>query len=124
MEAQKRTRQVNRDRSERGEQSPRGAKQIVMPMTRQQYDEIWSAAPRVRAFVDQVLLEFPELFPAGMTEGYVLHGCDRASRKLEGVRLRKIVLSNGSSYWLRPSFVLSGHNGSRSAAAAGEPRGR
>lgn len=107
MEAQKRTRRVNRDRSEHGGQPPRGARQIVIPMTRQQYDEIWSAAPRVRALVDQVLAESPELFPAEMTEGYALHGCDRASRKLDGVQLRKVVLSNGASYWLRPSFVLS-----------------
>jgi hypothetical protein len=29
----------------------------------------------------------------------------RESRKLPGVRLRKVVLADGSSYWLRPSFL-------------------
>ena len=107
MEAQKRTRRVNRDRSERGEQSPRGVKQIVIPMTATQYDAIWTDSQRVRAVVDRLLAEAPELFPSGMDEGGALHGFDRASRKLKGVRLRKVVLSNGTSYWLRPSFVLS-----------------
>lgn len=107
MDAQKRIRRVNRDRSERGEQSPRGAKQIVIPMTATQYDEIWTDSQRVRATVDRLLAESPELFPSGMDQRYALHGFDRTSRKLEGVRLRKVVLSNGESYWLRPSFVLS-----------------
>lgn len=107
MDAQKRTRRVNRDRTERSEQSARGAKQIVIPMTRPQYDELWTDARQVRGYVDQVLAEAPELFPAGMAEGYALHGFDRESRKLQGVRLRQVLLNDGTAYWLRPSFVLS-----------------
>lgn len=106
MEARQRTRRVHRDRSERSGQPQRGAKQIVISMTRPQYDEIWSDAQLVRAYVDQVRAESPELFPPGMSE-YQLHGFDRPSRKLPGVRLRKLVLPDGTSYWLRPSFVLS-----------------
>ena len=107
MDAQKQTRRINRDRSERGEQAPRGAKQIVIPMNRAEYDEIWSDARAMRACVDQFLAEFPELFPAGMAKGYAFHGFDRESRKQPGVRLRQVMLNNGSAYWLRPSFLLS-----------------
>ena len=107
MEAQKRTRRVNRERSPRGEQSPRGAKQIVIPMTRTQYDEMWADPRQVRSYVNGLLAEAPELFPAGMAKGYALHGYDRASRKQEGVRLRQVMLKDRSAYWLRPSFVLS-----------------
>ena len=107
MEARKRTRRVDRDRSECGGQPPRGAKQIVIPMTHSQYDERWGDAARMRADVDRVLAESPELFPSGMAEGYEFHGFGRASRKLNGVRLRKVVLQDGSAYWLRPSFVMS-----------------
>ena len=107
MDAQGRTRQVNRDRSERGEQSARGAKQIVIPMTRTQYDELWTDARQVRATVDRLLAESPELFPAGMADGYALNGFDRESRKLPGVHLRQVLLKDGTAYWLRPSFVLS-----------------
>ena len=49
----------------------------------------------------------PELFPAGFDRGYRLHGFGRESRKLPGVKLRKIVMADGTSYWLRPSFVTS-----------------
>ena len=31
----------------------RGAKQIVIPMTQQQYDDIWQDADRVRSFIEQ-----------------------------------------------------------------------
>ena len=49
MDARPKTRQVNRERKTPSPQVPRGAKQIVIPMTRQQYDEIWHDADRVRS---------------------------------------------------------------------------
>ena len=57
MDAQGRTRRVNRDRSERGEPSARGAKQIVIPMTQTQYDELWTDARQVRAYIDRLIAE-------------------------------------------------------------------
>jgi hypothetical protein len=74
-------------------------------MTRTQYDDLWSQADRVRVCVAGWLASAPELFPAGFDQGYRLHGFGRPSRKLPGVKLRKIVLAEGTSYWLRPSFV-------------------
>ena len=47
-----------------------------------------------------------ELFPEDFDQGYCLHGFGRES-KLPGLKLRKIVLANGASYWLRPSFIFS-----------------
>lgn len=76
-------------------------------MIRQQYEELWFHPSRLRTFVDGVAGEFPELFPAGFQEGYACHGFGRESRKAPGVKLRKIVLADGSSYWLRPSFVTA-----------------
>src|ERR1700704_4032049 len=105
MDAQPKTRQLHRERKTPPRQAPRGAKQIVLPMTRQQYDEIWHDANRVRAFVEPWTQLAPELFPEGFDRGYRLHGFGRDSRKLPGLRLRKIVLTDGTSYWLRPSFV-------------------
>lgn len=107
MDAQRRTRRVDRDKLEPGQQRPRGARQIVIPMTRQQYDDLWSSPTAVRAFVEGLRAESPELFPANFGDGYALHGQGRESRKLPGVRLRKVVLKkDGASYWLRPSMVL------------------
>ena len=45
----------------------------------------------------------PELFPAGFDQGYCLHGFGRESLKLSGLKLRKIVLANGASYWSAPA---------------------
>lgn len=105
MDARPNTRQVNRERNRPTPQSPRGAKQIVLPMTRSQYDEFWHDPERSRAFVDGSVRSAPELFPAGFDRGYRLHGFGRESRKLPGLKLRKVVTDDGSSYWLRPSFI-------------------
>ena len=107
MDARPKTRQVDRERKTPSTQVPRGAKQIVIPMTQQQYDDIWHDADRVRSFIEQCPRSAPELFPAGFDQGYCLHGFGRESLKLSGLKLRKIVLANGASYWLRPSFIFS-----------------
>ncbi len=107
MDARPKTRQLDRERETPSTQVPRGAKQIVIPMTQQQYDDIWHDADRVWSFIEQCARSAPELFPAGFDQGYCLHGFGRESLKLSGLKLRKIVLANGASYWLRPSFIFS-----------------
>ena len=87
MAARPKTRHVNRERSTASPQAPRGSKQIVIPMIRQQYEELWFHSSRLRTFVDGVAGEFPELFPAGFQEGYACHGFGRESRKAPGVKL-------------------------------------
>jgi len=111
MDARPKTRQVNRERRTPPPQAPRGAKPIVIPMIRQRYDGIWQDAERLRAFVDEWAQLAPELFPEDFDQGYCLHGFGRESRKLPGLKLRKIVLADGTSYWLRPSFVTSSMTG-------------
>ena len=111
MDAGPKTRQVNRERKTPPPQTPRGAKQIVIPMIRQQYDEIWQDAERMRAFVDEWAQLAPELFPKDFDQGSCLHGFGRESRKLPDLKLRKIVLAEGTPYWLRPSFVTSSMTG-------------
>jgi hypothetical protein len=105
MDPRPNTRLVNREREPTPLQPPRGAKQIVIPMTRQQYDEVWHEPRRLRAFVDDWTRVAPELFPDGFASAYRLHGFGRPSRKLPGLKLRKVVVIDGTSYWLRPSFV-------------------
>ncbi len=89
MDARPKTRQVDRERKTSSTQVPRGAKQIVIPMTQQQYDDIWHDADRVRSFIEQCARSAPELFPAGCDQGYCLHGFGRESLKLSGLKLRK-----------------------------------
>ena len=105
MDERPNTRPVDRERKPAPPQPPRGAKQVVIPMTRALYDEIWHDPRRVRDFVGGWLRSAPELFPDGFGGGYRLHGFGRRSRKLQGLKLRKVVTDDGSSYWLRPSFI-------------------
>src|SRR3954471_15964398 len=105
MDARPKTRRLNRERKSLPPQAPRGAKQIVIPMTRPQYDDLWLQTDRLRAFLAGWAEAAPELFPAGFDQGYRLHGLGRESRKLPGVKLRKIVTADGTSYGLRPSFI-------------------
>ena len=107
MDARPKTRQVDRERKSLPPQAPRGAKQIVIPMTRREYDDVWLHAKRVHEFLAELAQSAPELFPADFDQGYRLHGFGRESCKLPGLKLRKIVLANGIAYWLRPSFVTS-----------------
>ncbi len=43
--------------------------------------------------------------PRASTRAIASTALGRESRKLPGLKLRKIVLADGTSYWLRPSFV-------------------
>ena len=111
MDTRLNTRPVDREPKPDPPQPPRGVKQIVIVMTRLQYDEIWHDPRLVRAFVDDWVRSAPELFPAGFDRGYRLHGFGRPSRKLPGLTLRKVVTADGVSYWLRPSFVAGSMTG-------------
>jgi hypothetical protein len=56
--------------------------------------------------------EFPELFPATVAQGYQLHDILPESKKMPGIRLRRIKVASAASpleedvFTIRPSFVL------------------
>ena len=82
MDARPKTRQVDRERKP-STQVPRGAKQIVIPMTQQQYDDIWHDADRVRSFIEQCARSAPELFRRASTKAIA---CTALGVSLEAVR--------------------------------------
>ncbi len=108
MDAPKRTRVLNRSRSADPSQPQRGEKQIVIPMTREQFEQCWHDAGKVRKIVDSIMAECPELLPPCLLNGYAFHGFGRPSKKLDGIQLRKIRPKGGSeAFHLRPCFVMS-----------------
>jgi hypothetical protein len=108
MDAPKKARVLNRNRSAELPQSQRGERQIVVLMTREQFDECWLNAAKMRELLDRLMAEHSELFPPCLQAGYALHGFGRPSKKLGGMKLRKIMPRNGGeAYHLRPSFVMS-----------------
>ncbi len=69
-----------------GYQSQRGERQIVVPMTQEQFDACWHDAEAMRTFLDGVLAQNPELFPTELRTGYAFHRFGRASQKLDGMK--------------------------------------
>jgi hypothetical protein len=108
MDAPPQTRQLDRDHSACRWQAQRGARQIVIPMTREAYDECWHDSQKLREYLAPIRAEHPDLFPGCLQQGYLLNGFGRTSQKLEGIRLRKIrSVDRKESFHLRPSFVMS-----------------
>ena len=108
MDAPKKARVLNRNRPADASQSQRGDRQIVLAMTKEQFDALWHDAAKMREFVDRSMAENPELFPPCLRQGYGFHGFARPSKKLDGICLRKMrPRGGGPSYHLRPSFVMS-----------------
>ena len=66
-------------------------KRITLPITMEKYREIEDDGDTYRKWVDEMIVEHPELFPKAIGAGYTLHD-DRVSGKLEDVRLRRICL--------------------------------
>jgi hypothetical protein len=75
-------------------------------MTRDTYDRIWNNTGEVRRFLAPLIQASPELFPAGMQEGYQLTGHLPESAKMPGIRLRQLRVQR-RAYTLRPSFVMT-----------------
>ena len=67
MDAQPKTRQVDRERKTPSTQVPRGAKQIVIPMTQQQYDES-GRMPMRPSFIEQCARRLRSCFRRASTK--------------------------------------------------------
>lgn len=106
MDAQQRTRSCTRQPRSRGQTTPHGSKQICIPMTPEVYDRIWNDAGEVRRFLEPLIRALPELFPAGIEDGFQLSGRLPESEKMPGIRLRQLRVQE-QAYTLRPSFVMS-----------------
>lgn len=85
-------------------QPRRGTHTICLPIEERRYQEIVTNPAAFRAALDEQLRLNPELLPPGMAQGYQLKD-SRWSKKLS-LMLRRIELTNGSCYSIRPSFVM------------------
>ena len=74
-------------------------------MDREKYDAIWRDAMQVREYLDEVIAGYPELFPASISQGYIMRGQLPESQKLPGIRMRQIKTASGV-FTLRPSFLF------------------
>src|SRR5210317_2499711 len=82
----------------------RGHATICLPIEIDEYDGIVENAKEFRHRLDRCFAEMPELFPAGFSRGYAMK--DRRTSVKLGETLRRIVLRDGRSYTVRPSFLM------------------
>lgn len=84
----------------------RPQKRIILPIAMEKYREIVDDPRAYRNWVDEMIVEHPELFPKRIGDGYSLHD-ERTSRKLEDVRLRRICLKARDSEGKEQVFTLA-----------------
>ncbi len=77
---------------------------IVLPILENKYDSFVNDPKVAHQIIGELYLTSPELFPAQITEGYVLNGKTRWSKKMK-MQMRKIKV-DGQNYQIRPSFIL------------------
>jgi hypothetical protein len=99
-----------------------GSKRICLPIDRAEYARIVLAPPAFRQWLDSRIAQYPELFPAAITQGYRLHDILPVSKKLPDVRLRRILVADpqhpaGNAFTIAPAFVLPYMTGYTDAVA-------
>lgn len=84
------------------ESSTRGIRVIRLPFDRAHYEEAVMDASAFRAYLDEFISQFPELFPAQIQQGYRLHEVRFSKRR--GLYYRRLNLK-GVRYTVQPAFV-------------------
>jgi len=82
-------------------------KTICLPFSGEEhYEQCMKDAGAFRQLLNDTYSKYPEIFPRQMAQGFSLHDFTCPSRKQEGFRMRRIKLSDGEVYQIRPSFMM------------------
>ena len=81
-------------------------KRITLPITMEKYNEILGNWCAYREWVDEMIVQYPELFPDAIRAGYNLHD-ERGSDKLEDMRLRRICLKTRDAQGKKQVFTIA-----------------
>lgn len=87
------------------------SKQICIYIEEEEYNHILGDAKAFRMYLDDIIAQHPELFPVMIHQGYTFHDILPESKKMPGIRLRRIKVKtkdgNGNDvFTIRPSFVM------------------
>ncbi len=77
---------------------------ICVPFREEEYTTMLADRQAFRAYLQGMYQNYPELFPAQMKQGFRFHGLVSSSKL--NLDQRRIRLSNGQVYQIRPSFVM------------------
>jgi len=102
----------------------RKSKRICIPIDVATYQAIISDRPAFKAYLEQQIATYPELFPATIAHGYTLQGFVPPSAKMPEIRLRRIAVPGAVAgtvevFSVAPSFVLPYMTGYTSEVEAG-----
>jgi hypothetical protein len=81
-------------------------KRITLPIEMEKYREIVKDSQAYRAWLDEMIVQYPALFPEDIGDGYSLHD-ERSSAKLEDVRLRRICLKTRDGAGKKQVFTIA-----------------
>ena len=87
----------------------RQSKRIVFPIGKEEYERLIGDTDAFRAYLNQLIEQHPELFPAEIKQGYRWYGLYPRSKKMPEVRMRRIRLKSSETdevFTLAPSFIL------------------
>ena len=90
--------------AQRPPRSSRGQRTLCLPFTEEAYARIIDDPQQFRRALDDAYRGAPELFPDDFASGYQLKD-DRMSAK-QRIRIRRIILKDGTAYSIRPSFLM------------------
>jgi hypothetical protein len=90
--------------AQRPTRASRGQRTVCLPITEAAYARIIDDPQEFRRALEDAYRGAPELFPDDFPLGYQLKD-DRMSAK-QRIRIRRIVLKNGTAYSIRPSFLM------------------
>jgi hypothetical protein len=92
--------------TERKKRGNAGDKTICLPIKDgTNYSELVENREAYRGYLNAEIAQHPELFPAGIEQGYRFHGLVKSSR--QGIKTRRIYLpSQHEAYQIRPDFVM------------------
>lgn len=86
---------------------PRGHKIIRLDYDKKQHDHFLKDKSVFKAFLDEQISKYPELFPTAISGGYSFHGTGRTSKKLDNLKFQKIKInSTGDVFNIYPAFVM------------------
>ncbi len=86
--------------------SIRGDKSICLPVeSEEEYRQLITDNPNFRAYLLQIYSKHPEIFPAGMDQGFSFH--DGVVSSKQELSMRRIKLkANQEVYQVRPDFFM------------------
>jgi hypothetical protein len=95
-----------RNCNRRKEKVSKPSKRIILPIDMADYQAVVKEPKLFRAWVDQNIANYPELFPSEIGKGYVLHSM-YPSAKLPEIVLRRIALKGSKDvFTIAPSGVM------------------